>query len=134
MGRLQGRGCSRQGAPDARERSWPPGFDHLQRAGPDLLRPLDVQARRGGRRGALGAILVHTPESATYGWDVVRGSWSVEQFKLDRPAPHSIAFAAWVTHDAAQAALARANLNLDSLTRAAARREFRPVATGINVV
>ena len=48
MGRLQGRGCSRQGAPDARERSWPPGFDHLQRAGPDLLRPLDVQARRGG--------------------------------------------------------------------------------------
>src|SRR5881409_2717049 len=86
------------------------------------------------RRGALGAILVHTAESATYGWDVVRGSWSVEQFKLDRPAPQSIAFAAWVTHDAAQAALARANLNLDSLTRAAARREFRPVATGINVV
>src|SRR3989442_3356362 len=85
------------------------------------------------RGGALGAILVHTPESATYGWDVVRGSWSVEQFKLDRPAPQSIAFAAWVTHDAAQAALARANLNLDSLTRAAARREFRPVATGINV-
>src|SRR5256886_24218 len=85
------------------------------------------------RRGALGAILVHTPESATYGWDVVRGSWSVEQFKLDRPAPQSIAFAAWVTHDAAQAALAPANLHLDSPTRAAARREFRPVATGINV-
>ena len=63
----------------------------------------------------------------------MRGSWSVEQFKLDRPAPQSIAFAAWVTHDAAQAALGRAGLNLDSLTRAAARREFRPVATGINV-
>src|SRR2546425_440749 len=74
------------------------------------------------RRGALGAILLHTTESATYGWDVVRGSWSVEQFKLDRPAAQSIAFAAWVTHDTAQAALARAGLNLDSLTRAAARR------------
>ncbi len=85
------------------------------------------------RRGALGAILLHTTESATYGWDVVRGSWSVEQFKLDRPAAQSIAFAAWVTHDAAQGALARAGLTLDSLTRAAARREFRPVATGINV-
>jgi Zn-dependent M28 family amino/carboxypeptidase len=81
----------------------------------------------------LGAILLHTTESATYGWDVVRGSWSVEQFKLDRPAAQSIAFGAWVTHDAAQAALSRAGLNLDSLTRAAARREFRPVATGINV-
>src|SRR2546427_613775 len=85
------------------------------------------------RRGALGAILLHTTESATYGWDVVRGSWSVEQFKLDRPAAQSIAFAAWVTHAAAQAALSRTGLNLDSLTRAATRREFRPVATGINV-
>ena len=85
------------------------------------------------RRGALGAILVHTTESATYGWEVVRGSWSVEQFKLDRPAPQSIAFAAWVTHDAAQAALAQAGLSLDSLTRGAARREFRPVATGLRV-
>src|SRR4029077_14048754 len=50
--------------------------------------------------GARGALLVHTTESATYGWDVVRGSWSVEQFKLDRPAAPSIAFAGWVTHDA----------------------------------
>src|SRR5438874_176870 len=84
------------------------------------------------RRGALGAILVHTPESATYGWDVVRGSWSVEQFKLDRPAPQSIAFAGWVTHDAAQAALAQAGLSLDSLTRGAAHREVRPVSTGVH--
>jgi Zn-dependent M28 family amino/carboxypeptidase len=85
------------------------------------------------RRGALGALLVHTTESATYGWDVVRGSWSVEQFKLDRPAAQSIAFAGWVTHDAAQAALAQTGLNLDSLTHAAARRAFRPVPTGIHV-
>jgi len=84
------------------------------------------------RRGAAGVILVHTTESATYPWDVVRGSWSVEQFKLDRPAAQSIAFAAWVTHQAAQAALARAGLDLDSLTRAAARRDFRPVDTGID--
>src|SRR4029077_10280077 len=85
------------------------------------------------RRGALGALLVHTTESATYGWDVVRGSWSVEQFKLDRPAAQSIAFAGWVTQDAAQGALAQAGLSLDSLTRAAARRDFRPVATGVHV-
>src|SRR5881296_80622 len=85
------------------------------------------------RRGAVGALLVHTTESATYGWDVVRGSWSVEQFKLDRPAAQSIAFAGWVTHDAAQAALGQAGLSLDSLTRAAARRDFRPVSTGLHV-
>jgi Zn-dependent M28 family amino/carboxypeptidase len=85
------------------------------------------------RRGAVGAILVHTTQSATYGWDVVRGSWSVEQFKLDVPASPSLAFAAWVTHDAAQAALAQSGLNLDSLSHAAARRDFRPVPTGLRV-
>src|SRR6266480_2621649 len=85
------------------------------------------------RRGALGALLIHTTESATYPWEVVRGSWSVEQFKLDRPAAQSLAFAGWVTAAAVQAALARAGLNLDSLTRAAARRDFRPVATSLHV-
>jgi Zn-dependent M28 family amino/carboxypeptidase len=84
------------------------------------------------RRGALGAVLVHTPESATYGWEVVRGSWSVEQFKLEGPGGPSLAFAAWVTHDAAAAALARAGLSLDSLTRAAASRAFHPVPTGLH--
>jgi Zn-dependent M28 family amino/carboxypeptidase len=85
------------------------------------------------RRGSLGAILLHTTESATYPWDVVRGSWSVEQFKLDRTAPQSLAFAAWVTHDAARAALAQSGLNLDSLTRAAGQRTFKPVPTGLRV-
>src|SRR5437879_12640363 len=74
------------------------------------------------RRGALGALLIHTTESATYPWEVVRGSWSVEQFKLDRPAAQSLAFAGWVTAAAAQAALARAGLHLGSLTRSARRR------------
>src|SRR5438445_157901 len=84
------------------------------------------------RRGALGVLLIHTTESATYPWEVVRGSWSVEQFKLDRPAAQSLAFAGWVTAAAVQAALARTGWNLDSLTRAAARRDFRPVATGLH--
>src|SRR5882762_5687721 len=82
------------------------------------------------RQGAAGAILVHTTESATYPWEVVRGSWSVEQFKLDQPHSPSITFAGWVTEAAARAALSKAGLNLDSLSRAAARRDFHPVATG----
>ncbi len=83
------------------------------------------------RQGAAGAILVHTTESATYPWEVVRGSWSVEQFKLDQPHSPSIAVAGWVTESAARAALAKAGLNLDSLSRTAARRDFRPIATGL---
>ena len=85
------------------------------------------------RQGAAGAILIHTTESATYPWEVVRGSWSVEQFKLDQPHSPSIAFAGWVTDNSARSALAKAGggLNLDSLTRSAALRDFHPVATGI---
>jgi len=84
------------------------------------------------RQGAQGALLVHTTESATYPWEVVRGSWSVEQFMLDQVRTQSLAFAGWVQHDVAQRALAPLGLDLDSLTRAAARRDFRPVATGIH--
>jgi len=84
------------------------------------------------RQGAAGAILIHTTESATYPWDVVRGSWSVEQFKLDQPQSPSLAFAGWVTEASARTALAKAGLNLDSLSRAAARRDFRPVSTGLH--
>ena len=86
------------------------------------------------RRGAAGAIIVHTTESATYGWPVVRGSWSVEQFKIDRPQSPSLAFAGWVTSEAAAAALGQAGLSLDSLTRAAARRDFRPAVTRLRAV
>jgi Zn-dependent M28 family amino/carboxypeptidase len=81
------------------------------------------------RQGAAGAILIHTTESATYPWDVVRSSWSVEQFKLDQPHSPSLTFAGWVTDGAARDALAKSGLDLDSLMRAAARRDFRPVAT-----
>ncbi|MDP3909551.1 MAG: M20/M25/M40 family metallo-hydrolase [Gemmatimonadales bacterium] len=83
------------------------------------------------RQGAAGVVLIHTTESATYPWEVVRGSWSVEQLKLDQPQSPSLAFAGWVTEQVALDALARAGFPLDSLTRAAARRDFRPVATGI---
>jgi Zn-dependent M28 family amino/carboxypeptidase len=85
------------------------------------------------RRGAVGALLVHTDESATYPWSVVRSSWTGEQFQLDRPGDARLNFAGWVTTDAAAAALRSAGLDLDALTRAAARREFRPVMTTMRV-
>ena len=82
------------------------------------------------RQGAVGALLIHTTESATYPWEVVRGSWSVEQFKLDRPQSPSLAFAGWITEAKARDLLQRLG-GLDALMRAAARRDFRPVATGM---
>ncbi|MGH7675325.1 MAG: peptidase M28, partial [Gemmatimonadales bacterium] len=84
------------------------------------------------RRGAAGVLMVHTAESATYPWSVVRSSWTVEQLQLDRRRPESLLVAGWVTEAAARAALAERGLDLDTLTRAAAGRAFRPVATGLH--
>jgi Zn-dependent M28 family amino/carboxypeptidase len=87
----------------------------------------------GARRGAAAVLLIHTTRSATYPWSVVHGSWSVEQFKLDQAQSPSLTLAGWVTEAAARAALAASGWSLDSLMRAASRRDFRPVDTGLLV-
>lgn len=86
---------------------------------------------QGARMGAAAVILIHTTQSATYPWSVVKGSWSVEQFKIDQPQHPSLTLAGWITDGAARTALAAAGFNLDSLIRAAARRDFRPLDTGL---
>ncbi|HKE12370.1 MAG TPA: M20/M25/M40 family metallo-hydrolase [Myxococcota bacterium] len=63
---------------------------------------------------------------------MVRGSWSVEQFQLEGGTGPSLDFASWATHDAVQSALASVGLNLDSLTKMAANRDFLPVSTGLH--
>jgi len=85
------------------------------------------------RQGAAGAILIHTTESAGYGWNVVRSSWSGEQFSLER-GPNSdppLPLASWISKDAAEKILARAGKNLAELQQAAARRDFQPVPLGL---
>ncbi len=86
---------------------------------------------QGARMGAAAVILIHTTPSATYPWSVVKGSWSVEQFKIDQPQSPSLTLAGWVTEGAARSALASAGFDLDSLIHAAARRDFRPVDSGL---
>ena len=87
------------------------------------------------RQGAAGALIVHTTDAAGYGWNVVRGSWSGEQFSLpsDPDAPTPLAVEGWVTADLAEEALAAAGHDLGALMERAASRDFEPVATGITV-
>jgi len=82
------------------------------------------------RRGAVGAILLHTNESAGYPWSVVRtsnGSW---RFDLARAADDKTPFLqvrSWMTDDAAHRLMRLAEMNLDDLRKQAASRDFRPV-------
>jgi Zn-dependent M28 family amino/carboxypeptidase len=85
------------------------------------------------RRGAAGMLIVHTTERAGYPWQVVVGSNSVEHRLLPRDAggPGPIGVRGWIKDTAAAALLRQAGLDLDALRAQAARRDFRPVSTGI---
>ena len=84
------------------------------------------------RQGAAGILLVHTQESATYPWSTVLSGWTGPQVRLEVP-PSSLAVAGWLQHAAAAKLFRQGGHDLDSLTRAAARRGFKPVPLGVEV-
>jgi Zn-dependent M28 family amino/carboxypeptidase len=85
------------------------------------------------RRGAAGVLLVHTDESAGYGWNVVRTSNTGEQFDLAGDPEHPLDVRGWISSPAIRRALAAAQKDLDTLLRLSDSRDFRPVPTGIRV-
>ncbi|HET8634021.1 MAG TPA: M28 family peptidase [Gemmatimonadales bacterium] len=78
------------------------------------------------RQGAAGILMIHTDESATYPWSTVSSSWSGPQIRVARQSGPLIV-AGWLTQEAAGRLMGGA-ARLDSLTRAAARRGFKPVS------
>ena len=80
------------------------------------------------RKGAAGVILIHDTEMASYGWDVVRNSWSGERSYLrNDPAP-KLPLAAWIQLESARQLARACGMNLDEMIAAAGQRGFRPVA------
>ena len=81
------------------------------------------------RKGAAAAIIIHDTEGASYGWDVVKNSWSGAQYDLraaDDPEPRLPA-QGWITGDVAKSLFADAGLDLDALRVAANKRGFKAV-------
>ncbi len=87
------------------------------------------------RRGAVGALIVHTTERAGYPWHTVVSSWDRETRMLarDPSAPPPLGVRGWITDSAASALLAHAGLDIGRLRAQAASRDFHPVATGITL-
>jgi len=83
-------------------------------------------------KGAAGALIIHETGPAGYPWDVVRGSWSVEQFNLESRDDNmsKVAIEGWITNERARELFRAAGKNLDELKRAAVRPDFRPVDLG----
>jgi Zn-dependent M28 family amino/carboxypeptidase len=81
-------------------------------------------------KGAAACLIVHETGPAGYPWAVVAGSWGRENFDLDSPDGNAgtVAIESWLTLDASKKLLAAAGQDFDALKRAAASRDFKPVA------
>ena len=74
------------------------------------------------RQGAVGAIIIHTDATASYGWNVVENSWAREDIQLERnPAEAALRLAGWISSPAARLA----GFDIDELLRSANTRGFQ---------
>jgi len=78
------------------------------------------------RRGAVGVILVHKAEMASYPWDVVRNSNSGEKAALKMEGP-ALKVASWIQYEVASRLASASGMNLEKAMASAQSRDFHPV-------
>jgi Zn-dependent M28 family amino/carboxypeptidase len=77
------------------------------------------------RKGAVGALIIHRTDLASYGWNVVQSSWSNEQVYLANDKDPKLAAAAWIQWDVARQIFADSGLELDDMVALAGTRKFK---------
>lgn len=85
------------------------------------------------RRGAKGIFLIHTAPTAGYPFQVLSASAPREQIQLATPPENPLQLKGWITMTTAQRLAQMAGTTLDAWFEAAARRDFRPQNTGVNL-
>ncbi len=78
------------------------------------------------RHGAVGVILIHKTDMASYPWDVVRNSWSGEQSHLRADGSAQLKVASWINFDVAAKLAQAARLDANKMISDAASRDFHP--------
>ncbi|QOY95133.1 M28 family peptidase [Massilia sp. UMI-21] len=81
------------------------------------------------RRGALGTIIVHETEPASYGWPTVQNSNTNVMYDVVRKEPRKshAPVEAWIQRDLAAAMFKAAGLDFEALKKQAQTRAFKPV-------
>ncbi|NNG16030.1 MAG: M28 family peptidase [Gemmatimonadales bacterium] len=93
----------------------------------------DYKFAEAARRGALGALLVHSPE-LPYGWDAIHGVRAGEQVTLDRERADSAPrYSGWLIQGAAEQVVSMAGLDFATLLESARSAKFRPIVTDMRV-
>ena len=79
---------------------------------------------------------MHDTVPAGYGWDVVTGSWTGEQFDLESPDNNQgrVGVEGWLSHETSRALFDAAGLDFDAQLAAAAERSFSPVSLNADLV
>ena len=88
---------------------------------------------QAARMGAVGALIIHRTDLASYGWDVVKNSNTSEKtFLRDDKNPHLQA-ASWIQLDVAKKLFAAAGLDLDKEFTAAGTPGFKAIELPIRL-
>jgi len=82
--------------------------------------------------GAAGVLIIHNEKGATYGWSVVRNSWSKESFFLPEKT-RSLYFQGWVSGQLAEKIFAAAGVDHKSLLAEAETSAFSPKPLGLRI-
>ena len=78
------------------------------------------------RQGALGAIIIHTTPTASYGWQVVRGQGRPLPQADQPPGSPALALAGWITSESGEKLLGSSNLTVAETLAASEKPGFRP--------
>jgi Zn-dependent M28 family amino/carboxypeptidase len=81
------------------------------------------------RKGAVGVILIHQTQMASYPWDVVRNSNSGEKSALKIEGP-ALKVASWIHVDVATRLASESGTSLEKLINSAQSRDFHPMNLG----
>jgi len=84
------------------------------------------------RRGAVGAILIHKAEMASYPWEVVRNSNSGEKSFLKSDTPQLKA-ASWIQLDVARKLAQNSGMDIKKMMEDAQSRSFHPVTLPVKL-
>ncbi|MDQ5844683.1 MAG: M28 family peptidase [Acidobacteriota bacterium] len=80
-------------------------------------------------KGAAAAIIIHETGPAGYPYEVVSGSWSRENFDIQKPDKNMgrVAVESWITTDRAKELFTAGGQDFDALKKAAVSKDFKPV-------
>ena len=87
------------------------------------------------RRGAVGVLIIHRRDLASYGWEVVRNSQAIEKSYLQGDPDATLRAASWIQHDVAQHLFTLAGLgDLDqAIIQAGKPDAFHPVELSVRL-